>query len=189
MNSPPPRLERSHGRTMLAGIGAQKAGTTWMHDYLSEHPEVWLSPIKELHVFDHRHVYDPATLLNRKARLANEIAQSEHKQSADAYDRLATSVIRAQMIDHLKKYMEYFAYRVNDESVFGEITPPYSLLPKAGYLEILSLHDPIRRAWSHINYQFERRHIKANDDEIYDPICEYCYAKFGTAVPPTWRSI
>jgi hypothetical protein len=33
-------------------IGAQKAGTSWLHAVLREHPNVWLSPIKELHFFD-----------------------------------------------------------------------------------------------------------------------------------------
>ncbi len=33
-------------------IGAQKAGTTSLHHVLSQHPSVWLPPIKELHYFD-----------------------------------------------------------------------------------------------------------------------------------------
>lgn len=33
-------------------IGAQKAGTTWIHDCLNDHPDVWLPPTKELHYFD-----------------------------------------------------------------------------------------------------------------------------------------
>ena len=33
-------------------IGAQKAGTTSLHEYLNEHPDVALPPEKELHYFD-----------------------------------------------------------------------------------------------------------------------------------------
>ena len=33
-------------------IGAQKAGTSWLYEVLNEHPDIWLSPIKELHFFD-----------------------------------------------------------------------------------------------------------------------------------------
>ena len=40
------------GRTHLVGIGAQKAGTTWLARYLEHHPEAYVSPIKELHYFD-----------------------------------------------------------------------------------------------------------------------------------------
>ena len=171
--------KKLQSRTMLVGIGAQKTGTTWLHNYLSGHPEVWISPIKELHVFDHRHLYSPntlrSTLLNRSARLAKDIVQKNGANSAEAYELLITSALRAQMIDQIDKYIEYFSDRVADEPVFGEITPAYSLLPKAGFREILSLHpnvkfvfimrDPIKRAWSHINDQFERRQISMSDAE------------------------
>ena len=38
--------------TLLFGIGATKAGTSWLHAWLSGHPEVHLWPHKELHYFD-----------------------------------------------------------------------------------------------------------------------------------------
>ena len=34
------------------GIGAQKAGTTWLHENLRSHPELYLPEAKELHYFD-----------------------------------------------------------------------------------------------------------------------------------------
>ena len=40
------------GKTLLLGVGAQRAGTTWMHDYLSRSEKIETSPIKELHFFD-----------------------------------------------------------------------------------------------------------------------------------------
>ena len=33
-------------------IGAQKAGTTWLHENLRQHPDLYLPPAKELHYFD-----------------------------------------------------------------------------------------------------------------------------------------
>src|SRR5204862_8294166 len=33
------------------GIGAQKAGTTWLYEMLRLTPEVWMPPVKELHYF------------------------------------------------------------------------------------------------------------------------------------------
>src|SRR5215210_2387932 len=33
-------------------IGAQRAGTTWLHRVLRQHPKLWLPPVKELHYFD-----------------------------------------------------------------------------------------------------------------------------------------
>jgi hypothetical protein len=34
------------------GIGAQKAGSTWLHENLSQHPDLYLPPLKELHYFN-----------------------------------------------------------------------------------------------------------------------------------------
>jgi hypothetical protein len=42
-------------------IGAQRAGTTWLHQVLRRHPSLWLPPVKELHYFDklsHQHTWD-----------------------------------------------------------------------------------------------------------------------------------
>ena len=36
-------------------VGAQKSGTTTLHDLLGQHPQVWVSDPKELHYFDKRH--------------------------------------------------------------------------------------------------------------------------------------
>lgn len=33
------------------GIGAQRAGTTWLHNCLAQHPEVYMAAAKELHFF------------------------------------------------------------------------------------------------------------------------------------------
>ena len=34
------------------GIGAQKSGTTWLHANLSQHPQIWMPPVKEIHYLD-----------------------------------------------------------------------------------------------------------------------------------------
>ena len=36
----------------ILGVGAQKCGTTWLHGYLSGHPQVQMPALKELHYFD-----------------------------------------------------------------------------------------------------------------------------------------
>ena len=36
------------------GIGAQKAGTTWLYENLRRHPALWLPPVKELHYLDQK---------------------------------------------------------------------------------------------------------------------------------------
>ncbi|WP_298607898.1 sulfotransferase [uncultured Thiothrix sp.] len=46
---------------MLAflGIGAQKAGTTWLHRMLSQHPQLYLPEAKELHYWDKQYPQAP----------------------------------------------------------------------------------------------------------------------------------
>ncbi len=50
--------QRSSGATLkgtlpdFIGIGAQRAGTTWLYRCLSEHPEIFMSAKKELHFFN-----------------------------------------------------------------------------------------------------------------------------------------
>ena len=34
-------------------IGAQKAGTSWLHVTLATRRDIWVPPFKELHFFDH----------------------------------------------------------------------------------------------------------------------------------------
>ena len=35
-------------------VGAQRAGTTWMHDRLRRHPDVFMPSVKELHFFNRK---------------------------------------------------------------------------------------------------------------------------------------
>ncbi len=44
------RLERLYPD--FVGIGAQKAGTTWLYHNLRAHPEIWMPPRKEIHYFN-----------------------------------------------------------------------------------------------------------------------------------------
>ena len=55
-------------------IGAQKAGTTWLHRNLQAHPQVWMPKEKELHYFDEKIAADGWALLQAlgRARPADE---------------------------------------------------------------------------------------------------------------------
>ena len=43
------------GPTIFIGIGAAKAGSTWLANYLWRHDEVFLSPTKGVRYFDRKH--------------------------------------------------------------------------------------------------------------------------------------
>lgn len=157
---------------IMLGMGATKAGTSWMHSYLSGHPECHFRSIKELHYFD--------ALEN--GRIDRELAA--HRSQADAIRaRIATGRAKPQAAVRLKDredwigvlegeespsaYLGYLTGDVGDARVAGEVTPAYALLPVAR-LETMArmaadvrfvylMRDPVARLWSHVRMIAGRR--------------------------------
>ena len=57
---------------LFFGVGAAKAGTTWLHRQLSEHPECHFRTIKELHYFS----------AIEKGKLGDELTKHRDQQKA-----------------------------------------------------------------------------------------------------------
>jgi hypothetical protein len=105
----------------LLGVGAQKAGTTWLHKYLRSHPEVDLGFMKEYHVFDQKYVLD--TTPSSKQRIKNYLRSFLGSDSRS---------IRNKFRRNHKHYFSYFRKLVDSpDQVFitGDITPSYAALP------------------------------------------------------------
>jgi len=141
-------------------VGAQKAGTTWLHRQLMDHPRISLPVIKEIHYFDTVHL--PAYRLwteNRRLAEANvALAACDHPTPAMA------SLLQREIGDDW--YLDLF----NDcpaDSLTGEFTPDYCLLPLEGLRHIKSLfpavkimflmRDPIGRCASHLGMKWGDR--------------------------------
>lgn len=148
----------------FAGIGTQKAGTTWLFEYLRNHPEV-LIPRKEMHIWDGLYANDI-----QKNGLVESVEQLlEHAREAGPSDRrrLEWRIDRIGMLVNPSRYREFFAERLRSgHRAFGEITPAYILLDRHGYARIcelfpqakfiLILRDPIDRVWSHARMRHRR---------------------------------
>jgi len=52
-------IETLNSRTFFLGIGAQKSGTSWLSNYFKSHPEILMSPIKEMTFFGNREQQNP----------------------------------------------------------------------------------------------------------------------------------
>jgi len=105
----------------VLGVGAQKAGTTWLHAYLESLPEVNLGFMKEYHVFDQKHVKD--TTPGRKKRIENYL---------DSFFGSDSLSLRHKFRRNHKHYFSYFRKLVeSNDQVFitGDITPSYAALP------------------------------------------------------------
>ena len=134
-------------------IGAQRAGTTWLHQALNRHPALWLTPVKELHYFDKP--WRTRTWL-------------------DPHERQ-----RVRLIPRDLWHLRYLLGRRNDEwykSLFheaqcrgllaGESTPSYAVLDddtlrsvrrmNSEVKLIFVMRDPVDRAWSHVTNRYRK---------------------------------
>lgn len=157
----PAQLE---GRTLLVGLGAQKAGTTWVSTYLGANPQIFVPILGgEVHYFDA--IHRPETFAYRQRRnidiaLRFTMAlRTEETLNRKKWVRLLESVDRMRMIGDPKYgYHGFFADRVRDERVFCDITPSYMALDAAAFDAILKSHtdvrlflimrDPVEQFWS-----------------------------------------
>ena len=79
-----------HSGPDFLGIGAQKSGTTWLHQMLGKHPEIGLPPGKEVHFWDRRW---PAEQPDRYDALFAHIPRRLCGEITPAYATLATETI------------------------------------------------------------------------------------------------
>ena len=148
------------------GIGAQKAGTTWLADFLTSHPEVAMSPMKELHFFDQ--YYATEMCGNFEENFTKEVLLMESQSprrslSQQQQIRLQHLKLRLAMNGRHDQYRDYLlALKNNTDRITGEITPSYSLLDEAGFEAvnttlpgvkiIFMLRDPVQRHWSQLRH-------------------------------------
>ena len=154
------------------GIGAQKAGTTWLDRNLRAHPQVWMPRIKEIHYFD-RKINDPRGAIRRLfgRRPPDQQWRKQVKYCVKAH------LIRNFSFEDLLWDFRYYMRSPDDEwyaSIFepgkgrvtGEITPAYSTLAKDAVAHvheimpeakiIFMMRNPVERAWSQAVMSFDK---------------------------------
>jgi hypothetical protein len=157
------------------GIGAQKAGTTWLSHNLQLHPDVWMPRNSELHYFDDR-INDPKNPISRFYGRITGKGQVDRRWRRQVRSCLRHHAGRVPGRDLLWD-LRYFAGAPGDgwyASLFepgrgmvkGEITPAYStltledvahvhdLVPEAKI--IFLMRNPIERAWSQFVMRLDR---------------------------------
>ncbi|SIO27927.1 Sulfotransferase family protein [Rhodovulum sp. ES.010] len=159
--------------TLLFGLGATKAGTSWLYRYLEAHPECHLRAIKELHYFD-------ALEAGRLHRARDEIDRARAALAARPVpaDRVRAEA-RARRLKDMADwsaalargdeaaYLDYLGAGRGERRLVADITPAYALLP-AARLRLMAamasdvrfvylLRDPVARLWSHVRMIAHRR--------------------------------
>ena len=160
----------------LLCIGAQKAGTTWFHGMLAQHPDVYRGPLKECHYFN-------ALLSRAHRRRAKRIVRNrlkkriaEHMEiSGNSEEELAwlESLADRKRIFKDNWYEEVFSGPGSEGKFKFETTPAYSTLPLESIKDIRTLlgdislvyiiRDPLDRILSQIRMKATKRF---GDDEI-----------------------
>jgi len=144
------------------GIGAPRAGTTWLHANLKKHPEIWLTPVKEIHYFDSiqrgalRGPFYRRHLRKRAGRYLSRETYRDRWREGRLFSELAWD-IRFFVPPRTHRWYRRI-FRPGPGQIAGEITPAYSIL-KPELVEqvrevnpdlriIYLLRDPVERSWS-----------------------------------------
>lgn len=125
-------------------IGAEKAGTTWIHDRLRHHPDVFMSSVKELHYF------------NREGASAENISNGTTKD-------LEWYASHFQGADEERAIGEATPRYLCDPSAPSRIQRQ---LPEVKL--IACLRYPVDRAYSHYWMAKGKKHTSQDFEEIVD---------------------
>ena len=172
------------GAAFLYGIGAAKAGTTWLAQSLRKHPQAALPPAKETHYFDSvafgtsLWAVDQAIRVREKKRAAlvdapTVAARARARAWVEEQDRWL-ALIAAQRADDAG-YEALMQRRAKDGvRVIADITPAYALLDGDTFGRMAALNDgntrflmilrdPVDRLWSNIAMTLARHNLKGRD--------------------------
>lgn len=150
-------------------IGAQKAGTSWLHQQLNEHPKIWTTPFKELHYFNARHCPEHRQWLPWHFREAIRATERRFRaRSEELPDEMVRYLVEmtADPMFTQKWYRQAFAPAPRGMLPL-DTTPEYSTLPEAGVDEVAEvlprakfiylIRDPVARAVSQLRMNLARK--------------------------------
>jgi len=146
------------GRVGFLIVGAQKAGTTALHRYISHHPQLFLPANKEIHFFDDE-----------------TLKWSKH------------DICTGEEMDSYRNYHLHFRH-ASHQQIWGEATPIYmywwpsieriwSYNPAIKL--VIVLRNPITRAYSHWNMERRRQAEQLDFQQAIEQEQERC----RTALP------
>jgi hypothetical protein len=162
-------------------IGAQKAGTTWLHRNLQAHPQIWMPKEKELHYFDEKLAAE--TSLRSKLwgkRAMDERWRRQVRRQFSRYSKFSPSDIAWDLRYFLGPWNDsWYAslFTQGHGKTVGETTPDYSVLERkqiAHVREIMPdarivfmMRNPIERAWSQSLMDVRERNLDDVSDEEF----------------------
>lgn len=165
-------------KTFLLGVGAQKAGTTWLHRYLQSFDNTDLGFAKEYHIWDALHCPECS-----RFRITSRLPLRPNKFR------------RWRMQRNPDYYFDYFQGLLEEGGVdlTGDITPSYSCLTAPVFQQIREgfeargidlkvvflMRDPIDRCWSTVRMHDRKGKSRDNVDaslEEEEALCAYYHS-------------
>lgn len=155
--------------TFILGVGAQKAGTTWLHQYLKLSPHFNPGLMKEYHIWDALSIDSCRRYLikdNAEPRVDNVVFPLE------IASREEILTLRGHIQSDSIPYEQYFAQLMYGEfNSTGDITPAYAGLQAHTYAQIKNrlesadfkvkvvflMRDPVERCMSAIRMRIRKR--------------------------------
>lgn len=164
------------GVSILFGIGAQKAGTSWLYHYLGQHPACRPGPIKELRYFDTVSGVGRVNRVKRRSQwkrldLTDIVEREAWLQGVEKIHAVCT----APDPNH-QSYVDLLTDGLQPGQVALDITPNYARLSAETFRQMAELGDtrflfllrePVSRLWSAVRFKIA--------NEVEDP------AEFETA--------
>lgn len=178
-------------KIFILGMGVQKAGTTWVHGYLSDFAEVNFGFQKEYHVLDYN--INAFKKMNIKRMMSLSELQNFHQEinTGDLdkiSNRISSNLMTSSMITHEGLYYSYFNDLLNRETyITGDFTPEHAGLTKAKLRDIKNkfkkrgidvfplfiMRDPLERLRSNVSMTIANKDIKIQSDEELTEIKNY----------------
>lgn len=170
-------------KTFLLGLGAQKAGTTWLHDYLSNADCTDLGFIKEYHFLDVRHKERDSITVRKRGfkRKLVEGARQLLQEDTISFEACPHIWVRLAWHSQPSLYYEYFTglLRPSGVTLTGDLTPDNCILDASALREIYSqfsdrgvcvkpvflMRDPVERIWSAIRMNRRKGKALVEDDD------------------------
>lgn len=177
-------------KRFLLGVGCQKGGTTWLHDYLAAHPQCDMGFQKEYHIFDGLDLKELKTFRANTRRKIARIRQAHGMGSRrknpgktghgvlppevqQDYDH---AVLRDSFYRDPGTYADYFRDLAAPDPIrlVGDITPSYcglgaerlagvrALLESRGFqvAVVFLMRDPVERLYSAVRMELRERQGK-----------------------------
>ena len=158
-------------------IGAQKSGTSWLHEMMDDRPDMWVPPFKEQHFFDHKFLPENRKWTGDHVRYQVQLAREKTLRHNGEIDPK-----KAEYLDHVSakpmfngQWYQYVFSRAPMSSLCVDVTPEYSTIPEEGvefvakFLPrakfIYLIRHPVARAMSQLNMNLSRAGTTLTTDD------------------------